>query len=133
MKTSNLLTTLLAAVMLLGTGFGLTACNDDDDSANASTVKPEVLVLFSLDGVGDGSYNDQILRGIKLMENEYNQKVSIRFVTPKSMEDVESLCTSWWAKIDEPADKKARFHAGCWCWHLPITLNLPDGCLPMPR
>lgn len=106
MKTSTFLTTLIVAVMLLGTGFGLTACNDDDDSSNASGVKPEVLVLFSLDGLGDGSYNDQILRGIKLMENEYNQKMSIRFVNPKTMEEVESLCTSWWEKIDEPADKK---------------------------
>lgn len=108
MKTSNLFATLMTVITLLGTGFGLTACNDDEDGTNAQTssVLPEVMVLFSLDGLGDGSYNDQILRGIKLMENEHTKKMSIRFITPASMEDVESVCRSWWENIDKPADAK---------------------------
>jgi len=108
MKTYNLLATLMAVAMLLGMGYSLTACSNDEDESNSSPseVRPEVLVLFSFDGLGDGSYNDQILRGIKLVENEYNQKMSIKFVNPKDMEEVESLCTSWWANIDKPADKK---------------------------
>ena len=79
MKTNNLLATLMAVAMLLGMSYSLTACSNDEDESNSSPseVRPEVLVLFSFDGLGDGSYNDQILRGIKLVENEYNQKMSI--------------------------------------------------------
>ena len=95
MKTRNLLAALMAVVMLLGMGYTLTACSNDGDESNSSSseVRPEVLVVFSFDGLGDGSYNDQILRGIKLVENEYNQKMSIKFVNPKDREEVESLCT----------------------------------------
>ena len=108
MKTSNILTHLSVAVMLLTMGFCLTSCNDDDDASpsQASSVKPEVMVLFSLKGLGDGSYNDQILRGIKLMENEHSQNMTIKFITPASMEEAEAFCNSWWENIDEPADEK---------------------------
>ena len=95
----------LLAVMTTLLGFSLTACNSDDEQTLPSpTVLPEVTVVFSLDGLGDGSYNDQILRGIKLMENENSQKMHIRFLTLSSMEEVEAFCRSWWENIDEPAD-----------------------------
>ena len=108
MKTSYILTKLLAAVMLLTIGHCVTSCNKDDDASNTETptVQSEVLVLFSIDGLGDGSYNDQILRGIKLMENENSKGMTIRFITPTSLEDVESACKSWWENIDKPIDDK---------------------------
>ena len=107
MKIRNILTNLPVAVMLLMMGYFLTACNDDDTSSSqASEVKPEVMVLFSFDGLGDGSYNDQILRGIKLMENDHNQDMTIRFVTPSNMEEAEAYCNSWWENIDNPVNEK---------------------------
>ena len=108
MKIRNILTNLSTAVMLLMAGYCLTACNDDDTSSSlqASEVKPEVMVLFSFDGLGDGSYNDQILRGIKLMENDHNQDMTIRFINPSTMEEAEAYCNSWWENIDTPVDEK---------------------------
>ena len=108
MKTNNILTHLLAAVILLTIGHCVTSCNKDDDTSNdeTPTVQAEVLVLFSIDGLGDGSYNDQILRGIKLMENENSQGMTIQFVTPSSLEHVENVCRSWWEDVDKPSDEK---------------------------
>lgn len=109
MKTSNILTRLSVAVMLLTMGYCAISCNKDDDTSNAETpaVQSEVLVLFSIAGLGDGSYNDQILRGIKLMENEHSQGMAIRFITPANLEEVESVCTSWWENVDK-TDEKGR-------------------------
>ena len=51
MKTSYILTKLLAAVMLLTIGHCVTSCNKDDDASNTETptVQSEVLVLEALE------------------------------------------------------------------------------------
>lgn len=108
MKTSSILIQVLAAVMLLTLGHSTTSCNKDDGTVNTQTpeVQTEVLVLFSIEGLGDGSYNDQILRGIKLMENENSKGMTIRFITPSSLEEVESVCKTWWEDANKPIDEK---------------------------
>ena len=96
MRRSFRLVTLIAGLLALT---NLQSC-DKIDQPEESFVYPEVLVLFSPDGLGDMSYNDEVLRGIELFMNEKDPKFYISFLAPEDLEDVEFLIQMWWDEKD---------------------------------
>lgn len=61
---------------------------------------PEILVLFSPDGLGDMSYNDEVLRGIELFMSEKDMDFYISFLSPTDYEMAEFLIRMWWDDKD---------------------------------
>ena len=73
----------------------LVSCKKDDPEEQTKPL-PEIMVLFSPDGLGDMSYNDQILRGIELFMNQEDPEFYISFMAPYDLEDAEFLVQWWW-------------------------------------
>ena len=91
------LTLLLAGLLALA---NLQSCKKIDVPKEAETAYPEIMVLFSPDGLGDMSYNDEVLRGIELFMNEPDPVFYISFMAPEDLEDVEFLIQMWWDEKD---------------------------------
>jgi basic membrane protein A len=85
------LTSFLLALLLLP---ALTACSDDDDSAEEA-VKPQIIVMYSLGGLGDLGYNDEILRGVQAFRKDYPDAVDIYQYSPTSSENARRLLFDW--------------------------------------
>ena len=91
------LTLLLAGLLALA---NLQSCKHVDPETPDESNLPEILVLFSPDGVGDMSYSDQVLRGIELFMNEPDPVFYISFIAPDDLEDAEFLTQMWWDERD---------------------------------
>ena len=70
------------------------------DVTGQDSVYPEVLVLFSPDGLGDLAYNDEVLRGIELFMNEDDINFYLSFMSPTDHEIAEFLIRQWWDERD---------------------------------
>lgn len=92
--------------ILLGMAVLCSCSEDEPEQDDTKHIMPEMMVIFSPDGLGDGCYNDQILRGIELMLNEHEQDVNIMFITPNDLEDVAFLTQYWLETLDEPSDEE---------------------------
>ena len=88
-KTLKFLLTGLLLLLSL-----MQSCKKNDTPE--SSEYPEVLVLFSPDGLGDLSYNDRILRGIELFMNKEETDFYIGFMSPEDYEMAEFLIGQWW-------------------------------------
>ena len=97
MLRSFRLSTLLAGLMALA---AVQSCNPVEPETPEESNLPEITVLFTPDGLGDMSYNDEILRGIELFMNEPDPVFYISFMTPEDLEDVEFLTQMWWDDRD---------------------------------
>ena len=91
------LVALIAGLLVLAAS---QSCNRIEPEVPDKGPVPEILVLFTPDGLGDMSYNDQILRGIELFMNEPDPLFYISFITPDDLEDVEFLVQMWWDDRD---------------------------------
>lgn len=60
---------------------------------------PTVRVLFSMSGLGDMSYNDNILRGILQAQQEYY--FQLEYISPKDIVEAEQILLKW-LKSDNP-------------------------------
>lgn len=96
--------TILCKMLLLAVAACVTAC-EDDDASSSLTGTPQVTVMFSLGGVGDGGYNDQILRGVQRVAKA-NEEVEMRLVSPDSVGEVEKRLAEW---IAEPCNGRSLF------------------------
>ena len=70
----------------------LTACSGDDDPALPEPLK-EVRVLFSVNGVGDLAFNDDILRGV--MRSQKENGFLLHYHIPSGAEDAERKLKEW--------------------------------------
>ena len=82
------------------------ACNKEATDKGQPSALPEIMVVFSPGGLGDRSYNDQILRGIEKAANEIEEDYYLSFYSPESMEETEMLIEFWWMLKDIPADEE---------------------------
>lgn len=89
---------ILAPVLLL-------SCNKEN-KAEPQTALPEITVVFSPGGLGDRSYNDQVLRGIEVAANNIEEDYYLSFFSPEDMEEAEMLIEFWWLIKDEPGDEE---------------------------
>ena len=72
----------------------LFACSDSGSSLDASTEPvANVTLLSSVNGVGDNSYNDQILAGVFRFNR--NSGVPVRLLQPDSLEEARQMVQEW--------------------------------------
>ena len=62
------------------------------------------MVVFAPGGLGDRSYNDQVLRGIEVAANEVEEDYYLSFYSPEDLEEAGFLIDYWWATKDVPVD-----------------------------
>lgn len=84
---------LVIALLLLNT-----ACKEKEPLLSSSEVVPTVRVLFSASGLGDMSYNDNILWGI--MEEQKENSFLLEYVAPKDNAEAEEILHKWQANDD---------------------------------
>lgn len=87
-KLKPILYLLLALVMV--------SCSDDDGETSVEMEEPidsQILVVTSLGGVGDNSYNDEILAGVMDVMNERGALISL--YTPNTILEVQLLLNLW--------------------------------------
>lgn len=94
MRVSKSFLFLITGLLVLAL---LQSCKKDVPG-KPSSAYPEILVLFSPDGLGDMGYNDEVLRGIELFMNEKDMDFYISFMTPTDYEIAEFLIRMWWAE-----------------------------------
>lgn len=68
------------------------SCHSDENIT--TQVQPQVYLMFSVGGLGDGGYNDQILRGVQHTATQHPD-VHISFSSPFSMEKAEKTFKEW--------------------------------------
>ena len=81
--------------------FALLACSNSESvgaSENNSGIA-NITLIASINGIGDNSYNDQILAG--LFRFNEDSEVPFRLVQPESMDEADSLVQAW---LKENAD-----------------------------
>jgi basic membrane lipoprotein Med (substrate-binding protein (PBP1-ABC) superfamily) len=81
--------------------FALLACSDSESvgaSENNSGIA-NITLIASINGIGDNSYNDQILAG--LFRFNEDSGVPFRLLQPESMDEADSLVKAW---LKENAD-----------------------------
>ena len=83
---------VLAVLMLMAT-----ACGSDDE--NSAGEGAEVMILFNPNGLGDRSYNDNILEGVYSMRVKYarDPSVNVSIVVPTSNEHLLSSMQDWFS------------------------------------
>ena len=80
--TKTLSRMLCACMALCAMAPCLTACHDDDDDNDGSTVgKRNVTFFNSINGAGDNGYNDNIMM-VEMMFSMLNPDVKASFITP---------------------------------------------------
>jgi len=78
------------------TVFAFPSCSSDSDEPGGKCdIVPQVVVLYSLGGLGDQGYNDCILTGVQTFRKEYADRVEIYQYSPHSMSEAERLFTDW--------------------------------------
>lgn len=77
----------------------LFAACEKDTSASISS-EPTVRVIFASSGLGDMSYNDNILRGILQARQEHS--FQLEYVTPRNEEEAERTLATWKKEGDDP-------------------------------
>lgn len=80
--------------LLILLAVALASCSKEDE-AGLPCVKDQVIVLFSPGGVGDMTYNDQILRGVQQMNKE--REIQLLLSSPSSVDEAEKIFTDWLA------------------------------------
>ena len=110
----------------------LWACTDIESLPTASARK-EVLVLFSPNGLGDNSYNDQMLRGVVRYANSDNASgVDVDYYCPTSLAEGEQIVAAWCDTTQDKAQRllvlassayKEVVDRQCLEWDLDITHN----------
>ena len=81
--------------------FALLACSDSESvgaSENNSGIA-NITLIASINGIGDNSYNDQMLAG--LFRFNEDSGVPFRLLQPESMDEADSLVKAW---LKENAD-----------------------------
>lgn len=64
------------------------------------TPEPTVRVLIASSGLGDLSYNDNILRGILEAQKEFHFR--LEYISPSNNQEAEQILRSWQAEGDNP-------------------------------
>lgn len=75
-----------------------TACKEKEPFLPPPEATPTVRVLFSISGLGDLSYNDNILRGI--MEEQKESSFQLEYVAPRDEAEAEEILHKWQANDD---------------------------------
>ena len=74
--------------------FALLACSDSESSVVAAREPvANVTLLASINGVGDNSYNDQILEGVFRFNK--NSGIPVRVLQPDSLEEARQMVQEW--------------------------------------
>ena len=89
MKKYTLLRTFISMTILLLLS-SLTACKEE---RTLTTPEPTVRVLIATSGLGDLSYNDNILRGI--MEEQRENYFRLMYHTPEDESEAEQVVREW--------------------------------------
>ena len=76
-----------------------TACKEEDSSLPVPEAVPTVRVLFASSGLGDLSYNDNLLRGI--LEAQKENYFKLEYTVPKDEAEAEQVLRNW-QKEDDP-------------------------------
>ena len=83
--------------------FSLYACSNSESVFDAVQNRPgiaNITLVASINGIGDNSYNDQILAG--LFRFNEDSGVPFRLLQPESMDEADSLVKAW---LKENVDK----------------------------
>lgn len=78
---------MITTVLLLA---GVTACEKETTD---SSPRPTVRVLIASSGLGDRSYNDNILRGVLQAQQEHDFR--LEYVSPRNTTEAEKILRSW--------------------------------------
>lgn len=76
----------------------VSAC--EKETSGTTTPQPAVRVLIASSGLGDLSYNDNILRGILQAQQELQFR--LEYVSPADNKEAEQIVRSWQAEGDDP-------------------------------
>ncbi len=104
MKSKDILgawTRLLQLTLTLCLAFGLAACSSDDDAplaADDAEPKPQIIVMYSIGGLGDLGYNDEILVGVQSFRKDHTDDVDVYQYSPTTEEEARRLLTDWLAR-----------------------------------
>jgi len=91
------LITLKLSFLLLQAAL-LPACSGDKDDEGSGVSAKEVRVLFSTNGVGDLSFNDDILRGV--MQSQKENGFQLHYYIPSDPDDAERKLKEWMQNDD---------------------------------
>lgn len=92
---------IIVAALLL---WSITACEKEtntpcEEETTVISPKPTVRVLIASSGLGDMSYNDNILRGI--LEAQQEHDFQLEYVSPHNAKEAEETLRLWKAKEEE--------------------------------
>lgn len=93
--TINKLTSLFVLVVL--SLLAVACSSDDENGAGDVSGDAEITIVFSTNGLGDRSFNDNILEGVYQIRQKYanNPSISIGNVIPTSTDQLLSYLQTW--------------------------------------
>lgn len=88
--------------------FALISCSDSTSLPEQEAVasSPSVTVIFSTNGLGDMTYNDNMLDGVVSFINAHGDSVDAHLVTPYSSGQGETAFKKWLTEAYEPSKSK---------------------------
>lgn len=66
-----------------------------DESDLAASPRPQIIVIYSVGGLGDQGYNDCILEGVQRFKKTYYSLTDIYQYSPGSIDEAERLLDDW--------------------------------------
>ena len=76
---------IVSLVMIISMVFAMTACNDNTNEV--TEIKPKVVLLTGLAGLGDQSFNDKIWSAVEKAQGDSDFESSV--IEPKNQDDIE--------------------------------------------
>lgn len=88
--------------------FLLTACSSDESGERMSSLEPplSLTVVFATDGLGDMTYNDDILTGVLSFYNLHEENLELRLLPPTSHEQGEKEIDAWFTDAHHNSGQK---------------------------
>lgn len=83
----------------------LSACSNSSSNSAENTDSPNfysILTVYSPDGLGDLSYNDNIYKGFRESLNSHDN-LAVEAYTPIDRDDAENIIQQWFKEKDNPA------------------------------
>lgn len=90
-KTGSLWHSLLPLLLSITVSL---SCSSDDSDTVPSVPEGKICVLFSTGGLGDGGYNDMLMRGLQQFRED-NPDVWLQHISPDSAAEGVKLLNAW--------------------------------------
>lgn len=83
----------------------LTACSGDDNEPEplVEKARPSVTCIFSTNGLGDLTYNDDLMAGVMRFANQHGDSVDVETFVPSGTDRAKGIIDAWLAKAEKPA------------------------------